>query len=265
MEDDDDIGWQTLAQSIPLDDNNNIDGNTENNQNYYNNNGMMNGNNYNGNSRRIITNNNNNNMVLTKPSSMIHPLARICCWRGQAYAETGHPLRAATYWKRALTIDPLCVQALDYLLDRSVCSSEQALEVILHLNFPPSEDMDWLRALYLARVHVSTPKSSSSTNVGGSSGADTTGDDLMKSQKLSTTTTNDDPFWQEASSIQLSSPMPTNPELSADKMFTFGVGVGVGGEQSKNSNKESASSSTNALVESSLDTLWNCLVSNIIC
>jgi anaphase-promoting complex subunit 6 len=168
--------------------------------------------------------------IPTSPdSSSIHPLARICCWRGQAYAETGHPLRAALYWKRALRIDPLCVQALDFLLDRSVCPSDQALEVILQLSFPPQ--MDWLRALYLARVHVAAPKTSPPSNEDGP-------EDMMKHHK---TTTTDDPFWQEASSIQLLSPPPTNPDLPSDKIF-FG---------------ETKDESTNALVESSLDTLWN--------
>ena len=220
LEDDDDIGWQALAQSIPIHDDEDDSENNAGNSNY----------------------------ALTRGSTMIHPLSRICCWRGQAYAETGHPLRAATYWKRALTIDPLCVQALDYLLDRSVCPSDQALEVILHLNFP--SDMDWLRALYLARVHVAAPKSSvtggapTSATTEGGVGVDTTNDDLMKQHKMTT----DDPFWQEASSIQLSSPIPTNPELSSDKIF-FG--------EKTTANAASKESSTSALVESSLDTLWN--------
>eukprot|EP00934_Nitzschia_sp_Nitz4_P002868 Nitzschia sp. Nitz4//scaffold268_size26297//3//1376//NITZ4_008274-RA/size26297-processed-gene-0.29-mRNA-1//-1//CDS//3329544921//2858//frame0 len=86
----------------------------------------------------------------------IHPLARICCWRGKAYAETGHPLRASIYFKRAIKLDGLCVEALEGLLDKSVLPPHQtAVDTILELQMPP--DMEWLRALYLARVHVVAP------------------------------------------------------------------------------------------------------------
>jgi tetratricopeptide (TPR) repeat protein len=87
------------------------------------------------------------------PKNYVHPIARLCLYRGHAYSETGHPLRAALYWKRSLKIDPLCVEALDCLLGRSVVTSTQAYEVIMDLKFPSG--IEWLRSLYLARVDLS--------------------------------------------------------------------------------------------------------------
>ena len=87
------------------------------------------------------------------PRNYIHPLARLCLLRGQGYSEMGHPLRAALFWKRSLKIDPMCVEALDSLLGRSVVTSVEAFEVIKGLKFPPN--MDWLRHLYLAKVDLS--------------------------------------------------------------------------------------------------------------
>ncbi|KAG7351602.1 expressed tetratricopeptide repeat protein [Nitzschia inconspicua] len=135
LDDDDDIAWQQLAQAIS-----NI--------------------------------NVNSISSTTTTTTTIHPLARICSLRGRAYSELGHPLRAATYWKKALTIDPLCVDALEGLLDKSVVEPSVALQTVLQLDFSTtssttttnndptgssSSSLDWLRALYLARVHVAAP------------------------------------------------------------------------------------------------------------
>lgn len=96
----------------------------------------------------------------------VHPLARICSLRGRAYSELGHPLRAATFWKKALYIDPLCIDALEGLLDKSVVQPSQALQIVLNLDYAVQQDdactgakdnLEWLRALYLARVHVAAP------------------------------------------------------------------------------------------------------------
>jgi anaphase-promoting complex subunit 6 len=128
LDDDDDIAWQQLAQSIS----------------------------------KIVAS--------TKvASTKIHPLARICSLRGRAYSELGHPLRAANFWKKALYIDALCIDALEGLLDKSVVEPSNTLETVLSLDFTvqhdgsdtPSNDdancLEWLRALYLARVHVAAP------------------------------------------------------------------------------------------------------------
>lgn len=99
-------------------------------------------------------------------STVIHPLARICFLRGKGYSELGHPLRAAKYWNKALQMDPLCVDALEGLLDKSVVEPAATLQTVLALDFTTtgtavactsSTNLEWLRALYLARVHVAAP------------------------------------------------------------------------------------------------------------
>lgn len=80
----------------------------------------------------------------------IHPVARLCVLRGRAYNETSNPTRAAVYWKRALRVDPNCVEALDLLLKSNMLTPNEAHELIASL---PME-MTWLQNLYLARVSV---------------------------------------------------------------------------------------------------------------
>ena len=130
-------------------------------------------------------------------SYYIHPLARLCWHRGTAYAETGHPVRAARFWKLSLKLDPQCVPALDQLLSRSVITSEEAYELIVSLEFP--EEMHFLKQLYLARVDLSPSSSSGS----GSTNTNTTTDafQVPKENDTSQPTT---PFaFGDASSIQL--------------------------------------------------------------
>lgn len=88
-----------------------------------------------------------------QPKHYIHPVSRLCLWRGRAYAETGHPQRAAIYWQRAIRMDSKCVQALDLLLARSVVTPQEAYEIIENLNM--EAPMEWLRDLYLARIELS--------------------------------------------------------------------------------------------------------------
>jgi anaphase-promoting complex subunit 6 len=192
---------------------------------------------------------------IPKPDNYIHPLSRLCCWRGRAYAETGHPLRAALYWKRALRLDPLCIQALDSLLERSVVPPDQALEVLLQLEFP--RDMEWLRALYLARVHVAAP-TSSSTNM-ATDPTTTTAATTISSAVHDIKT--DDPFWQDTSSIQLLTPIPQTGDLSSDKLF-FGKDEPPSAlpslkKNTTNNNTNNNNNKAQEQVESALDTLMN--------
>lgn len=90
--------------------------------------------------------------IPTPPAGVIHPLARLCCWRGQAYHETGHGIRATKYWKRALEMDCQMQRAWDSLLQRNLITSEEAFDLIQSLRF--SQDQDWLKALYLANIEL---------------------------------------------------------------------------------------------------------------
>jgi anaphase-promoting complex subunit 6 len=211
LEDEDDIAWQSLSQSIP------------------------------------------------KTSRMsIHPLARVCCLRGQAYAETGHPLRAAVFWKRALQLDPLCAQALDLLLEKSVVAPTQVLDVLLGLEF--SNGDEWLRAMYLARVHVAAPTTSSGSNSEDDNDNDDDDEINAHPSEIAADTKTDDPFWQDASSIQMMTPSfqqqppPNNrasTTLSADKLF-FGEST-----SSATKNNQRRKEQYSREVETALDTLWN--------
>lgn len=88
----------------------------------------------------------------------IHLLARICTWRGRAYLETGHGIRAASYWKRALKIDCQCQAAWEFLLDRHLVSAADAFQLVETLDFSGSNgkgsNLNWLKALYLARIEI---------------------------------------------------------------------------------------------------------------
>ena len=93
----------------------------------------------------------------------IHPVAQLLYHRGQAYAETGHPLRAATFFQWALKTDPKCLAALDGLLqDNPLVTATQALE-LLQQESPQSQDPQqyrppaWLYDLSRARIHVAAP------------------------------------------------------------------------------------------------------------
>lgn len=88
----------------------------------------------------------------------IHLLARICTWRGRAYLETGHGIRAAAYWKRALKIDCQCQAAWEYLLERHLLSAADAYQLLESLDFSggngKGSNLNWLKALYLARIEI---------------------------------------------------------------------------------------------------------------
>ena len=144
------------------------------------------------------------------PRNYIHPLARLCLLRGQGYSETGHPLRASLFWKRSLKIDPMCVQALDCLLGRSVVTSVQAYEVIKEIEFPPK--MDWLRHLYLAKVDLS-PQHEATDSSGAAKNSD--GDGPLSSPTFMN--------GNDASSIELMTPsFQQHGDISGDNIF-FGA------------------------------------------
>jgi tetratricopeptide (TPR) repeat protein len=192
LEDDDDIAWQTLADSILC------------------------------------------------PPNYIHPLSRLCLCRGRAYSETGHPLRAALFWKRALKIDPLCVEALDSLLSRSVVTSQQAYEVIMDLHF--SSDMDWLKQLYFARVDLSPQDTSNLQEPAAATNAETVSTPFMSGN--------------DASSIQLMTPsFQQHGDLSADNLFFGDDNHKTPGAAT--SLKDAAKSAMQTTVDSAFEKLWS--------
>jgi len=114
LEDDDDFGWETLKESI-------------------------------------------SNQLSEQPpegQSHVHALSRLCAWRGRAYYETGHVLRAAVYWKRALRMDSRAVEAWQSLLDHALVTPIEAHDLLEKLDF--SDSNDWLKSLYLTRIELST-------------------------------------------------------------------------------------------------------------
>ena len=131
-------------------------------------------------------------IVWTADEGYIHPLARICDWRGRAYNETGHGIRASLYWKRALKMDCQCQQAWEALLERNLLTPAQAYQLIQNLEFPAQ--MDWLRSLYLARIELS-PQDRVLSEGGSKAAAATTPSFALHGTNL------------DASSIQLSSPV----------------------------------------------------------
>lgn len=174
IEDDDDIAWQNLAERIQPKQGDSIDG----------------------------------------PMSgvPIHPLSRVCYWRGRAYLETGNPTRAAKFYQRALQIDGYCVDALDGLLDHSVVAPAQALQVIQHITFPPGQE--WLRAMYLAKVHVVAPTATAEKALEGSAAGAKANENSMSQE--------DGPFWQDASSIQLLTPITATGQGETSRRVFFG-------------------------------------------
>jgi anaphase-promoting complex subunit 6 len=120
-------------------------------------------------------------------SAAIHPLARIAYWRGLAYHETGHGPRAATFWKRALKIDCQCQSAWEALLSRQLITPAEAHALLQTVSF--AKNQEWLRSMYLARIEL-TPQDVSVSTTGQAA-------EMTDSFQL-----------HDASSIQLSSPMP---------------------------------------------------------
>eukprot|EP00536_Pseudo-nitzschia_multiseries_P000249 jgi/Psemu1/178177/e_gw1.3.136.1 len=175
LDDEDDIAWHQLADSL-----------------------------------RPPSSNNNSNSNSNTPET-IHPLSRICQLRARAYSELGHPLRANLYWNRALQIDPWCVLALEGLLETTIQSPARVVDSVLMAMAPsnaaaasrdapagsaaaaaaaatetPVDDGEWLRALYLARVCTAAPNtaavlsSSAAATEGPKPSPERSGDDPME-------------------------------------------------------------------------------------
>ena len=90
----------------------------------------------------------------------IHPLARVCWWRGQAYQETGHASRAALFYQRALRIDGRMQQAWEALLAKHLITPLEAYQLVQALDF---FDKEWLKQLYLSRIEVAHGSTSEAT------------------------------------------------------------------------------------------------------
>ena len=110
----------------------------------------------------------------------IHPVARLCAARGIAYDAVSNPHRAVPFLRAAMTIDPRCVEALDYAVRRRLLTPEEEREWVSGLNFGDDgtgEDLSdmgisWLRDAYLARLRgiggVGGPNSTSAAPRGRS-------------------------------------------------------------------------------------------------
>jgi tetratricopeptide (TPR) repeat protein len=69
-------------------------------------------------------------ITMGSTTSMIHPLARVCWWRGRGYYATGHSTRACLFWRRALQIDGRCVAAWHDLLRKQLVKPSVAYQVL---------------------------------------------------------------------------------------------------------------------------------------
>jgi tetratricopeptide (TPR) repeat protein len=96
-------------------------------------------------------------------SSVIHPLAVILYWRGQAYQATGNGPRAALYWKKALMLDCQVSQAWQGLWHAHLLTPLEAYQLIKDMKFP---NLGWLKDLYLARIEVTCPEPTTSNDTG---------------------------------------------------------------------------------------------------
>jgi tetratricopeptide (TPR) repeat protein len=106
---------------------------------------------------------------MTMAMEGIHPVARLCAARGIAYDAISNPHRAVQFLRAAMTIDPRCVEALDYAVKSRLLTPEEEREWISGLKFGDgkygtaddkerggywsSMGMSWLRDAYLARLH----------------------------------------------------------------------------------------------------------------
>ena len=120
LEDDDDFGWETLKESISV--------------------------------QQQQQEPPHHSLTYAEPA--VHPLARLCVWRGRAYYETGHVLRAAVYWKRALRMDSRAVEAWQLLLEHALVTPTEGHDLLQKLEFAPHHE--WLKALYMTRIELST-------------------------------------------------------------------------------------------------------------
>ena len=199
------------------------------------------------------------------PANYIHPVSRLCLWRGRAYSETGHPQRAALYWKRAIRMDYKCVQALDFLLSRSAITPQEAYEVVAGLDFEPQ--MEWLKHLYLARIELS-PQDVQDESVVEMDPRDlshnsTQMDINMHMPSGSPFSFQAHPQYLDASSIQISSPSMLQTPNNNEKMHFATRNLGgntVNKEvnaESKDQKLPSAKSDIQVNVDEAFSKLWN--------
>jgi anaphase-promoting complex subunit 6 len=166
-------------------------------------------------------------------SSLLHPLALLCWYRGQAYHETGCGIRATTYWKLALRMDCQCQQAWESLLETNLVTAQEAYDLIVHeLEF--AENQDWLRSLYLARIEL-TPQEPMPA---AAEAAHTPALSSAISMAMHGTSL-------DASSIQLSSPIPS-----------FQIAGGLNASVSEGDRK-TAPPPIQQDVDAAFDDLWN--------
>jgi anaphase-promoting complex subunit 6 len=63
---------------------------------------------------------------------LIHPLVRICWYRGMAFYETGCGHRAARFWKLALQLDCRYVPAWNSLVETNLCTIAEFYHLVVH-------------------------------------------------------------------------------------------------------------------------------------
>ncbi len=81
----------------------------------------------------------------------IHPISRICMFRGKAYDEASNPSRAAKFLKLALYIDVKCIEAWTYLCQRRLLTSEEENKLVNSLKFDVP-GIEWMKDIFLARL-----------------------------------------------------------------------------------------------------------------
>lgn len=207
-------------------------------------------------------------IAVSPDTAFIHPLARLCCWRGQAYQENGHGLRAAIYWKRALKMDSQCQQAWEALLDRNLLTPPESYALIQELEF---NGMDWLKSLYLARIEL-TPQDpsplaadSASTPDSAAANAATDADAFQQEQHHQDDMAATPSFAMrggiglDASSIQMSSPISTFQTPSGGGPGVELLNPTTNNNNNYNNNKAAGKSSSPILdhVDAAFHKLWN--------
>ena len=153
--------------------------------------------------------------TVATPDDRVHPLARLCTWRGRASYETGHVLRATVYWTRALHLDGRALQAYAGLLDHQLWTPAQAQAFChdlqqqqQHDKFPKSRSHPeqatttttrtttvvppWLIALYWTRIEVPTQTPTRIVAKQPRNPATTTGDKDEPTDKDNNNNNNDD-------------------------------------------------------------------------
>jgi tetratricopeptide (TPR) repeat protein len=143
-------------------------------------------------------------------TTLLHPLALLCWYRGLAFHETGCTSRAATYWKLALQLDPQCQQAWESVLEKNLLTTKEAYDWLIQ-EVPFTPEQDWLRSLYLARIELTTNErthSSARKSLDLSANPFDGGAISMAQLPLGPS------LLEDASSIQLSSPLPSFPIAS---------------------------------------------------